>query len=82
MKKMSEQEASRYTEECRSFKHYKSINDYKEDVVTCLVYSPWHYSEERARKIVEDERAEYVKTAYAEKEPAYDCCAEVGFHCG
>ena len=37
----------RFTEERCTFLDYKDIQEYIEDIVVCLVYSSWHYSEER-----------------------------------
>ena len=81
IKKMSEAEARKFTDGCREFKNYKTIEEYTEDVVACLIYSPWHYTEEEARDIVKGYMW-YVKKAYEEKELADDCCAEVGYSCG
>lgn len=81
MKKFSEDEAERFTESCRTFKKYNSIEDYIEDVVACLVYSSWHYTEEQARECIKD-RMDYVKEAFLNEEPADACCAEVGFYAG
>ncbi len=70
-----------FVKECDSFKDYKDINEYIEDVVACLVYSPWGYSEKRAREIVKD-RKKYIKEAFENEEAANDCSAEVGYFCG
>lgn len=59
----------------------EGINAYIEEVVVCLVNSSWRYTEERAREIIK-ERYDYIEEAYKAKEPADDCCAEVGYHCG
>ena len=70
-----------YVVGCRKFKDYSSIDQYIEDVVICLVYSSWQYTEEQAREIVEED----MKTVreYYEKHIAADsCCAEIGYFCG
>ena len=59
----------------------EGINAYIEEVVVCLINSSWRYTEERAREIIK-ERYDYIEEAYKAKEPADDCCAEVGYHCG
>ena len=47
---MTEEEAEKLCEERCTFLDYKDIQEYIEDIVVCLVYSPWHCSEERARQ--------------------------------
>lgn len=47
---MTPDEAWAFSQGCCVWKNYKSIDAYIEDIVTILVYSPWHYSEEEARK--------------------------------
>ena len=81
MKRMTDEEALKFQEECCVFKDYKSIDEYIEDIVTCLVYSSWHYSEERARQQVE-ERMAFVKNGYENKMPVDDCYVDVGYNCG
>ena len=63
------------------FKDYKTLEEYIEDIVTCLIHSSWQYSEERARECRE-ERKIYIEYAFEHKEPPDDCSAEVGYHCG
>ncbi len=81
MKTLTAEEASEYKRECCTFKDYESIDEYIEDVVICLVYSSWHYSEKEARECVE-ERMAFVKDGYKNKLPANKCCADVGYYCG
>lgn len=81
MKKMTEEEERAFRDERKRFKGYKDIQEYIEDVVILLVHSSWHYSEDRARAIVQD-RMDYMQEAYDDKEPADSCCAEVGYFCG
>ena len=78
---MTKEDGKRYKNECNEFKDYNSIEEYIQDVVICLMFSSWNYSEERAWDIIK-EREDYIKEAYDNKEPANDCCAEVGYHCG
>ena len=66
---------------CEVWKNYKSIEEYKEDVVKCLMYSTWRYTEKQANEIV-DERAVWLKHYYKSKTPADVCCAEIGFYGG
>ena len=51
---MTEEEAWRFKEEGCTFLDYKDIQEYIEDIVVCLVYSSWHYSEERARELCKE----------------------------
>ena len=61
--------------------NYNTIDEYIEYLVVGLVNSSWHYSEERAREIIE-ERTPYIKEAFNEKEEVDSCVAEIGYHCG
>ena len=54
VKKMTEEEARKFCEERCTFLEYKDIQEYIEDIVVCLVYSSWHYSEERARELCKE----------------------------
>ena len=81
VKEMTNEEAWKFEEDCGTFKDYKSVSEYIEDIVTCLVYSTWHYTEDRARKRAEQE-ADYIKRCYSEKCPAADCAVDVGYQCG
>lgn len=67
--------------ECAQFKKYRSIEEYKEDILFCLMYGSWKYSEGRAREIMKEEEG-YIKEAFSDKESAWSCMAEIGFHCG
>ena len=67
--------------ECKVFKDYRSIDEYIEDLVLCLMFSTWHYTEEQARQLVAD-RMDYVKEAFEEREPADSSCSEVGYVAG
>lgn len=81
MREMNREEALAFEKSRDEWQNYKNIDEYIEDVVTLLVYSPWHYSEEHAREIV-DYKKKYVENAFKEKTPANDCSAEVGFFAG
>ena len=81
IKKMTEEEARRFTEERCTFLDYKDIQEYIEDIVVCLVYSSWHYSEVRARELCK-ESMEWIEECFEQKEPADDACAEIGYCCG
>lgn len=81
IKKMTEEEARRFTEERCTFLDYQDIQEYIEDIVVCLVYSSWHYSEERARELCK-ESMEWIEEYFEQKEPADDACAEIGYCCG
>ena len=81
IKKMTEEEARRFTEERCTFMDYKDIQEYIEDIVVCLVYSSWHYSEERTRELCK-ESMEWIEEYFEQKEPADDACAEIGYCCG
>ena len=81
IRKMTEEEAEKFREERCTFLEYKDIQEYIEDIVVCLVYSSWHYSEERARQQCE-ERMAWVEMYYSQKEPADDASADIGYCCG
>ena len=66
---------------CDTFKDYKSLEEYIEDLVVCLVYSSWNYTEEQAREIV-DEKMEIAREFFEEKVPAEKATAELGYFCG
>ena len=81
IRKMTEEEAEKLCEERCTFLDYKDIQEYIEDIVVCLVYSPWHYSEERARQQCV-ERMAWVEESFERKEPADDVVADIGYCCG
>lgn len=81
VKEMTREEARRFKEERCTFLDYTDIQEYIEDIVVCLVYSTWHYTEEEARKQCE-ERMGWVKRFYEQKEPADDAAADIGYCCG
>ena len=81
IRKMTEEEAEKLCEERCTFLDYKDIQEYIEDIVVCLVYSSWHYSEERARQQCE-ERMGWVEMFFERKEPADDVVADIGYCCG
>jgi hypothetical protein len=81
VKKMTEEEARKFCEERCTFLDYKDIQEYIEDIVVCLVYSSWHYSEERARELCKD-GMEWIEEYFEKKEPADDVSAEIGYCCG
>ena len=78
---MTDEEAEKFCDERCIFLDYKSIDEYLEDIVTCLVYSPWHYTEEEAREQCK-ERMVWVERYYEQKEPADDAAADIGYCCG
>ena len=80
IRKMTEEEAWTFKEERCTFLEYKDIQEYIEDIVVCLVYSSWHYSEERARELCKEGMA-WVEMFFERKEPADDA-ADIGYCCG
>lgn len=66
--------------ECARFKDYKSIDEYIEDVVFCLMHS-CRYSEEVARNLVSDEIDE-IKKSYDAECPADDFAFDYYPLCG
>ena len=76
-----EEERKAFVKSCQTFKAYNDVKEYEEDVAACLVYSPWRYSEERAKERVKRENR-YVQKAFKEKMPADDCSIEIGYSCG
>lgn len=81
MRHLTEEEAQRFTEERCTFLEYSNIQEYIEDIVICLVYSSWHYSEEEAReKCVE--RMWIIEDGFMNRIPADDCCVDVGYCAG
>lgn len=80
IRKMTEEEARQFQRERSTFLDYKDIQEYIEDIVVCLVYSSWHYTEEQARDQVRD-RMVWVERYYEQKEPADDAAADIGY-CG
>lgn len=81
MRKRENFEAQAFTKERDKWHDYASIKEYIEDVVVCLVYSPWQYSEEHAREII-DYKMVWVKYGFEHQIPANDCSAEIGFFAG
>ncbi|MBR3187534.1 MAG: hypothetical protein IKF59_05815 [Lachnospiraceae bacterium] len=81
VRELTKEEARKFKEERCTFLDYKDIQEYIEDIVVCLVYSTWHYTEEEARKQCE-ERMGWVKRFYEQKEPADDAAADIGYCCG
>ena len=81
VKKMTEEEAWRFKEEGCTFLDYKDIQEYIEDIVVCLVYSSWHYSEERARELCKQGMA-WIEEFFEQKEAAYHASADIGYCCG
>lgn len=77
---MTEEEADRFCEERCTFLDYKDISEYIEDIVTCLVYSSWNYTEQQAREQCE-ERKLFIERYFKDKVPADDAAADVGY-CG
>lgn len=81
VRKMTEKEAEQFCNERYTFLDYKDIGGYIEDIVTCLVYSTWHYTEEDSREQCR-ERSALIKRCYSEKTPAYLCAMDVGYYGG
>ena len=81
IRKMTDEEARGFYKERSTFLDYKDIQEYIEDIVICLVYSSWHYSEERARELCE-ERMIWIEQSYEQKEPAYSAFPDIGYCCG
>lgn len=81
MREMTREEAKKFKQDRCTFLDYKDIDEYIEDIITCLVYSTWHYTEEEARKQCED-RMGIIENAFEKKEPADDCSVDVGYCCG
>lgn len=66
---------------CDSFKNYANIDEYKADILAWLMLSSWHYSEEQAKERMKLEEA-YIEKSYADRVPAADTAADVGYGCG
>ncbi|MDO5138763.1 MAG: hypothetical protein Q4D71_09955 [Oscillospiraceae bacterium] len=81
IRQMTREEVKRFHKERCEFLDYKDIQEYIEDIVVCLVYSSWHYSEERARARCE-ERMFLIEECFEKKVPADDCYVDVGYSCG
>ncbi len=81
MKQLTEEAAEQFKEERERFLDYRSIEEYIEDIVLCLIYSSWHYTEEEARQQCKD-RMIFIERSFAEKEPVYSCAVDVGYSCG
>ncbi len=81
IRKLTEEEAGKFREERCTFLDYKDIREYIEDIVICLIYSSWHYTEEHARELCE-ERMVWVERYFEEKEPADDAAADIGYCAG
>lgn len=81
MKNMTRDEAKEFKKERCTFLNYKDIGEYIEDIVTCLVYSTWRFTEEEARERCEERKA-LIENSFAKKEPADDCAVDVGYSCG
>ena len=81
MVKLSKEEGKKFKKECNEWKDYKSLDDYKKDILVCLVFSSWGYSEDGAMKRIASEE-NYIKEAFDQKEPANLCSAEVGYVAG
>ena len=81
MKELSYEEAKQFKDERCMFLAYKDIQEYIEDIVICLVYSTWHYTEQEAREQCE-ERMKLIEYSYEKKVPADDCAMNVGYNCG
>ena len=65
-------EEVKFVRDCFEWKNYRSKEAFVEDVVKCLMFSSWRYSEDDAREIVDKLRKDYIEEAYRDKEPAYD----------
>ncbi len=81
VRELTKEEAKRFKKERCTFLDYKNIQEYIEDIVVCLVYSTWHYTEEQAREQVQ-ERMVWVERYYEQKEPANCAAADIGYCCG
>ena len=81
IRKLTEEEARQFTEERCTFMDYKNIQEYIEDIVICLIYSSWHYTEDEARRQC-GERMVWVERYFEEKMPADDAAADIGYCCG
>lgn len=71
----------KFYESCDTFKNYDSLEQYVADIKKWLTLSSWHYTEETAEKII-NENADYIKKAFARKDSASDTGAEIGYACG
>ena len=70
-----------FFDSCYSFKNYAGIEEYKADIRRWLTMSDWHYTEEQADSLVEQNSA-YINSAFNDRESAADAGAEVGYCCG
>ncbi len=66
---------------CDKSSNYHSLDDYKNDIVKWLALCSWHYSEDAARKCVEDNIV-FVKEAFDQKEPVSSIGLDIGYGCG
>ena len=66
--------------ECAKFKDYKSIDEYVEDVMFCLIHS-CGYTEEAAENFAQTKRDE-IERDYERKYPAYDLAMDYYPVCG
>lgn len=81
LKLKTETEIAAFFDKCDEFGKYRDVKEYTEDILTILVYSSWHYSEEQARNLV-DESEQFIKESFQNKVPAADCAVDVGYSCG
>ena len=75
-------EEVKFVRGCYKWKDYKSKEEFADDVVKCLMFSSWQYSESEAKEIVDKIRKDYIEEAYRDKEPAYDTACEAGYFAG
>lgn len=78
---LTKEEEKKFKKDRCRFLNYRDISEYVEDIVVCLVYSSWHYSEEEARQQCED-RMNFIEQYFEEKTPVDDAAADAGYSCG
>lgn len=68
---------------CDVFKPYSSIDEYIADIRRCLTLSSWHYTDDQAKTLMANPtRKVWIQEAFANREPAGDIAADVGYCCG
>ena len=70
-----------FLDSCKSFKDYKSIDEYIKDIHQCLMLSSWHYSEQKANERI-SENLSFIEASYKNKESAWNAAVDAGFCCG
>lgn len=70
-----------FWDSCKSFKDYKSLDEYIADIRKCLILSDWRYSEQKANEKIKENRS-FIEAAYKNKESAWRAAMDAGYCCG